>query len=807
MTLQPCRTWSDYDGFQLWFYGSNSGLDHRIELKGSGDNAGASNRFEWTFNDNTMGWRLLQIPFDDFMNRTDFTPGPDPTAPLDTSEMWGYSVLLAPGSGMMKLDEIAVFGNPIVDTRAALAADSYMVDEGAMVTVEVVLNQVSAETVTVDYATADDSADSSDYNAAAGTVTFDPGDTTKEIVIATLDDDDSEGNETFTLALSNPVSATLGNVDMATITIVDNEEPPAPNPNKGVIVDDFENGLPMGTDGDGLDIGFVTWSDGSPVAIATTTTGDAAIDPVPGKDESNNVMELTSTIAGWGGFSHAFANEMLDTWTPMNWSSYEGIAFWYHGTGTGTLTFVDVAENRNPGSTMDDAERWSYEWNDDTAGWQYIEIRFDEMFRKEIGNGAPNDGWNGLEVHAWAMGTTSTGGNEEMRYVDDFSLMTRVTVVDDFESGLPTGMDGDGLGIGFVTWQDGGSAPVMITTTATMDAAIDPVPGKDGSNNVIELTSNISAWGGFSHAFENAAVDTWVPMDWSSYEGNCFWYYGTGSGTLTFVDVAENRAPGSTTDDAERWSYEWNDDTAGWQFIQIAFEDMFRKEIGNGAPQDGWTGSEVHAWAMGTTSTGGNTEMRYVDDFSVYGQSGSSTPLEVEFGAQVFEVTEGDTATISVTLNMTSEMDVTVMYRSAESYATPDRDFTPFTGSVVVPAGMLEATFTMDTIEDGKFERNENLMLYLTGADNASLGFASRTVVTIVNDDMDDEMLLDDFEGWHPFEVEGDISVSITEIMSGTTQQGVSMEVPGQGTWEQVMTVDYAARQPDSYLRRTAKLE
>lgn len=780
--------WTGYDGFQLWFYGSNSGLNHRIEVKSDGGDAFNSNRYVWGFVDDYEGWRHLRIPFGDFVERTDFNPGPNPSDPFNLGAVWGYGVLLDAGNGLMKMDEVAIYGMPMLEASISLDSDMFMVVEGDSATVTVNLSQPSANTVTVDYATSDGTADGSDYTGVSGTLVFSPSVTSQQIVIDTIDDTDYEGDEDFTIALSNEVSATLGMPNMATITILENEDPPAPNPSKADVIDDFENGLPMGTDGDGNGLGFVTWGDfwnGTTVDISTTTTLDAGIADVPGYDNSNQVIELTSNVVGWGGFTHAFENATLDEWTPMSWLGYEGVAFWYYGTGTGTLTFVDVAENRNPGSTTDDAERWSFEWTDDTAGWQYIEIAFEDMFRKEIGNGAPNDGWTGEEVHGWALGTTATTG-EEMRYVDDFGLTQRVTNIDNFENGLPSGTDGDGNGIGFVTWGDfWNGTTVDIATMTTLDAGIADVPGRDNSNQVVELTSNVVQFGGFTHAFENPGLDTWVNQDWSTYVGICFWYYGTGSGTVTFVDIAENRNPGSTTDDAERWSYEWTDDTAGWQFIQVPFEDLFRKEIGNGAPNDGWTGEEVHGWALGTTATTGS-EMRYMDDFSIYGNTDTAPPLQAEFGLPEFEVVEGDTAVISITLSMTSTEPVSLTYATAESRATPNRDFTPIAGSVTIPALDTEVTINLPTLDDTKYEGDENLIIILTSANGAELGFSARTVVNILDNDLEDTNLLDDFEGWHPFGSTGTLSVDVTEVMAGDM-----LELPGQGTYEHILGVDY----------------
>ena len=105
----------------------------------------------------------------------------------------------------------------------------------------------------------------------------------------------------------------------------------------------------------------------------------------------------------------------------QDWSAYEGISFWLYGNNSGTTMFVDVLDNRNPGSTSDDAERWSIDLVDNFSGWQQIEIPFASMHRKEIGNGAPNDGFGLTEVHGWALGTVTTPAPQTY-YVDDAAV-------------------------------------------------------------------------------------------------------------------------------------------------------------------------------------------------------------------------------------------------------------------------------------------------------------------------------------------------------------------------------------------------
>ena len=73
------------------------------------------------------------------------------------------------------------------------------------------LHEASPYTVTADYATQDDTATvaDNDYVATSGTLTFNPGETTKTITVEVTPDNKVEPNEEFKVVLSNPDNATF----------------------------------------------------------------------------------------------------------------------------------------------------------------------------------------------------------------------------------------------------------------------------------------------------------------------------------------------------------------------------------------------------------------------------------------------------------------------------------------------------------------------------------------------------------------------------------------------------------------------
>jgi VCBS repeat-containing protein len=110
------------------------------------------------------------------------------------------------------------------------SADAVIITEGDSGTqlqqLEVTLSTTSADTVTVDYTTSDDTAIAgSDYIATSGTLTFAPGETTKTIDVPVIGDIVSEFQERYLITLSNPANATLDRAQTQ-VFIIDNDDEP-----------------------------------------------------------------------------------------------------------------------------------------------------------------------------------------------------------------------------------------------------------------------------------------------------------------------------------------------------------------------------------------------------------------------------------------------------------------------------------------------------------------------------------------------------------------------------------------------------
>jgi hypothetical protein len=134
----------------------------------------------------------------------------------------------------------------------------------------VLLSASSADPVSVDYATADGSANApDDYSAAGGTLTFAPGELSKQVTVSVAGDTLDEPHETYTLNLSNPLGATIADGRGAG-TILDND------PQVAISVDDVTRAE---SDGPASFTVSLSKASGKVVTVAYATADGSAVSP------------------------------------------------------------------------------------------------------------------------------------------------------------------------------------------------------------------------------------------------------------------------------------------------------------------------------------------------------------------------------------------------------------------------------------------------------------------------------------------------------------------------------------------------
>lgn len=142
-----------------------------------------------------------------------------------------FTVTLSNAVGANLSDDVGVVNIVDDDDAPVVNVSAVTVTEGvdATATFTVGLSNPSSRTITVEFATQPDTAaDPDDYTGNSGTLTFDPGETSKTVEVEILDDLLNEADETFTLLLSNPNNATVGTPSTDGV-IIDDDANPAVN--------------------------------------------------------------------------------------------------------------------------------------------------------------------------------------------------------------------------------------------------------------------------------------------------------------------------------------------------------------------------------------------------------------------------------------------------------------------------------------------------------------------------------------------------------------------------------------------------
>ncbi|AZC13140.1 carbohydrate binding domain-containing protein [Microbacterium sp. ABRD28] len=784
----PAVDWAAYDGVQFWMHGDGTQSSIQVEIMDAASaDAGVSDRWD-TVVPVGNGWSLVKLPWSAFGFATDYQDGGAPNdGTLDLDFVRGLLFPANAGAATVKMDAISLFSadGPVAAT-VGFDRTATSVTEGETATLPVSLSRAAEGPVTVEVVTSDGTAIAgTDYTAIAETITIPAGTTGVDVEVGTTADEEVNGNRTLTVSLATPAGADLG-VSTATITIRDDDAAPAaPISLLTDTVEDFEAELVLGDPAAVPPLGWFA-AQGAGNVPSIERVADATR---PGAAEGNDVLQLGLDTSSWAVVIDNFTDGT--SWVPQDWSAYRGVGFWMKGTNSGAPMFVDLLDNRNPGSTVDDAERFSVQFVDDFTGWRFIELPFEDFARKNIGNGAPDDGLTLTEVHGFGIGVeqTSTPVTPVIR-LDDIGLVEYQQTVEDFEAELVLGDPAAVPPLGWFAAQGAGNVPSI---ERVADATR---PGAAEGNDVLQLGLDTSSWAVVIDNFTDGT--SWVPQDWSAYRGVGFWMKGTNSGAPMFVDLLDNRNPGSTVDDAERFSVQFVDDFTGWRFIELPFEDFARKNIGNGAPDDGLTLTEVHGFGIGVEQTSTPvTPIIRLDDLTLVGQSDANRPLQLNFARSTFVVAEGDTAAVELRLSRVSEEDVTVSYAtevaeyrtSTEDLpATADRDFVPTSGTVTIPAGEQSAVIEVATIDDDKAEVDETFVIRLSEPVGAELGMSAIGRVSITDTDVAPDGMLEDFEsGAGLLRPTGEAEISTREIAAG--DDGA---YEGQSSFENVLDIEGA---------------
>ena len=355
--------------------------------------------------------------------------------------------------------------------------------------------------------------------------------------------------------------------------------------------------------------------------------------------------------------------------------------------------------------------------------------------------------------------------------------------IDNFESGLTTGKDIFDNQIGYSTW---GSTQgnVAITVTSGMTCTGGTLP-----NSVLKVTSNIENWGGFTDAFPRNA--TWRHQDWSRYDGLRFWFYGTNSGKQIQVEIFDNRQLENTGDSAERYYQRFPDNFSGWQQISLPFA-LFQRRSDyqpGGAPANGFNLTNVSGYAFNLPKVGMSTTLYYIDQVELYGDL-SAHPATTRLNSRPTPMARSKVSR-SPPRSCSTRQRPPPSPCPTSSRRIPPRasDFTgALSGTLVFATGETFKTITLQTTDDSQVEPREPLGISLLNPVGAPIGYVSKALLVIIDNDLPDPNVIDDFETGVPVDLKTQGNVTVT---AKTVLATDPLAVPGQALDNTILDITY----------------
>ena len=569
-----------------------------------------------------------------------------------------------------------------IDSPSVAEGDSGQVDLTFMVS----LSAASGRTVTVAYAVdgTDGGTASSggDYDAlAGGTLTFDPGDRSKTIVVKVNGDTQDEPNETVKLRLSGAAQATMGTAT-GTGTIQDDDDAPTVT----LSLDDdsiSENG--------GTAEVSATLSHGSSAATTVTVSAVAGLYTVPG-------LANTITIAAGDTTS----------------------------TGRVTITAVDNAQDEaNRGGTVGGTAA-----NSQATGGA-LSVTGASLTLED------DDGQPTLSIDS-PSAAEGDSGQADLTFAVSLSAASGRTVTVNYAVASPdggtasSGDDYDALASGTLTF-DPGDRSKTVVVKVNGDTQDEP-------NETVKLTlsgpSNASlgaATGTGTITDDDDAPTVTLSLDDASISENggtaevtATLSGGTTSSAATTVTVAA--VSGLYTVEADAEIVIAAGSSTDGETVTITAVDNSRDEANRGGTVTG-TAANSQAAGGGLSVTGASLTLEDDDDAPTVGINSPSAA-------------EGDSGqadlTFTVSLSAASNRQVTASYAldgtDGGTAASGDDYVALAAGTLTFEAGETSQTITVQVNGDTQDEPNETVRVTLSGPSNASLGTATGTG-TITDDD------------------------------------------------------------------------
>jgi len=775
--FSPYQDWSNYDGLGFWFKGSNSGAAMRIELKTDGSGPGSSNRFEYSFVDNSSEWQYFILPFAGFVKRTDFNPGAGLGNSIVKSKMWGYSLLLPGGAtGHFDMDEVELIGYATTydfdsGTPAGFAgfADSW---DGSGSATTLVSSLISGTLPVVPPATPNQFISVTYHIVSSGSWGGGPGYGGVSHDFSPYQDWSQYSAFSFWFKGSN------SGAGMRVELKADGAGPGSSNRFEYSFTDDFSAWryfiLPFSS--------FVKRTDFNPGAglgnslVLSKMWGYSILLP-GGSDGTFNMDRI------------AAARRAAQSSVTADFSAAA------YSVGLGASAAISVELSAAPLATM--TVDYATQNGSAIAGTDYLTAAGTLTFTLGITlqtfsvSAISSTVYRANKTVVLSL-TAASGSVLGTRYNPSALTLVNsnpppdIRLVDDYELGIAKRVDPLGAEIGFVTWGNV-LGNVQLTATLATDGLIRP--GQSDPNTLLTINYNIDQYGGFTHAFEQ--FGEWASQDWSRYDGVRFWLYGLNTGGVIQMDLFDNRGLGTSGDSAERWYYRVTDNFSGWRQISAPFPAFQRRTDFQpaGAPNDGLNLTDVSGYAFGWPA-GMGARTAYLDQMELYGDlTRTAQQLRVSFSAYGYATGEGTPATVRLTLNDAAALPVTVTWAITDVTAHVGVDYAgPLSGQAVFAPGALVVTLTVDTYANSPVAPNRSAAMSLSAPVNAALGYRATAPLTIRDTSLPDPAMIDDFEAGIPpaLSRNANMQVAPLQVLTGTANAR-----PGQDAVNTVLSATY----------------
>ena len=596
-----------------------------------------------------------------------------------------FSVNLLGATNATIADSLAVATIINDDNQPTISISDVSVSEGNTGTTTnanfiVTLSNPSYQQVTVNYNTSDGTAQvaDSDYNSASGTITFNPGETSKVISIGVIGDNKAETNETFSVNLSAATNAAIAD-NLAVSTIIDDDNQPTisisdvsvtegntatttnanftislSNPSSQQITVNYNtsDGTAQVADSDyNSALGTITFNPGeTSKVISIGVIGDNQTET----DETFSVNLSAATNA-------AIADSL-------------GVATIINDDNQPTITISDVSVTEDNTGTTTNA---NFTISLSNPSSQQITVNYNTS--DSTANAADSDYNSALGTITFNPGETSKTlsigvlGDNKFETDETFSVNLL---------GATNAAIADSLGVGTIINDD--NQPTI---------SISDVSIAEGN---IGTTSNAN----FTITLSNPSYQQ-VTVNYNTSDGTAQIAdsdYNSDSGTIIF-------APGETS-----------------------------KTLSIGVIGD----NQSEANETFSVNLSGATNAAIADSLGVATIIDDDNPTTVSISD--VSIAEGNTGTTTnanfiVTLSAPSLQQVTVNYNTSDGTAkTSDSDYNSASGTIVFNPGETTKTLGIGVIGDNKAETNETFSVNLFGATNTTIT-DSLGVATITNDD------------------------------------------------------------------------